>query len=107
VRTWRVPVCVAILILVLAPLTPAQVPDLVQLPPPPLPTGPAGVKAPPAPMKPSARKAGEAQVYGAVTDQSGAVLPVAIITAIDASGGNHTVVSNDQGQYSINLAPGV
>jgi hypothetical protein len=107
VKTWKVPMCVAILILVLAPLTPAQVPDLVQLPPPPLPTGPAGVKASPAPMKPSARKAGEAQVYGAVTDQSGAVLPVAMITAIDASGGNHTVVSNDQGQYSINLAPGI
>ena len=76
-KTWKLPVCVAILILVLTPLTPAQAPDLVQLPPPPLPTGPPGVKAPPVPLKPTARKAGEAQVYGAVTDQSVAVLPVA------------------------------
>ena len=106
-KIWKVPVCVTVLILVFAPLTPAQVPELVAVPPPPLPTAPAGVKPPPAVMKPSARKAGEAQVYGAVTDQSGAVLPVAVITAIDAAGGNHAVVSNDQGQYILSLAPGV
>jgi hypothetical protein len=107
VKTWKPPAYVAVLILVLASPAPAQVPDLVQLPPPPLPAAPAGVKPPSGILKPSAKKAGEAQVYGAVTDQSGAVLPIAVITAIDASGGSHAVVSNDQGQYSINLAPGV
>jgi|SRR5882672_2523855 len=107
---WKLLVCVAALILSLAPLTPAQVrPDLVELPPPALPTGPAGVKAPPAattPAKASAKKAGEAQLFGSVTDQSGAVLPGATITVADASGARRTAVSNDQGQYSINVLPG-
>ncbi len=103
-------VCIPAIILVLTTLSPAQVPigpDLVPLPPPPLPTGPPGVKGPPAPAKSSTRKAGEAQLYGAVTDQSGAVLPSATVTVTDASGALRNATSNDQGQYSINLAPGV
>ncbi len=110
--TWKLLVCVAVLILSLAPLTTAQAPirpDLVELPPPPLPVGPAGVKAPvapPAPAKPSAKKAGEAQLFGSVTDQSGAVLPGATVTVTTASGSHSTATANDQGQYSINLPPG-
>jgi len=108
---WKLLVCVAVLILSLAPLTTAQIrPDLVELPPPPLPVGPEGVKAPAPPAaaaKPSSKKAGEAQLFGSVTDQSGAVLPGATIVVTGASGARSTAVSNDQGQFSINLPPGV
>ena len=100
-------VCVPVMLLLLAGLSLAQIaPGLVELPPPPLPTGPAGAKAPPAPVKPSAQKSGESQIYGAVTDMSGAVLPAATITLVGASNASRTAVTNDQGQYSVNLPPG-
>ncbi|MBI3477730.1 MAG: carboxypeptidase regulatory-like domain-containing protein [Acidobacteria bacterium] len=102
-------VCVSIICFILLPAALAQMqvaPGLVQLPPPPLPSGPPGVAAPP-PVKPSARKAGEAQIYGAVTDPSGAVLPGAIVTIANASGARQTFITNDQGLYAVNLPPGV
>ena len=116
---WKLLVCVAVLIFSFAPLTLAQVPirpGLVELPPPPLPDGPAGTKAPvavapavgapPAPAKLGPKNAGEAQVYGSVTDETGAVLPGATITIRDASGAAHNATSNGQGQYYLNLQPG-
>ena len=113
---WKLLVCVAVLIFSFAPLTLAQVPirpDLVELPPPPpLPDGPAGTKAPvavgapPAPAKPGPKNPGEAQVYGSVTDETGAVLPGATVTIRDASGAAHNATSNGQGQYYLNLQPG-
>ncbi|HWZ81848.1 MAG TPA: carboxypeptidase regulatory-like domain-containing protein [Terriglobales bacterium] len=110
-------VCVAVLIITVTPLALAQIrPDLVEVPPPPPPIGPNGeqaqppqmpatAQAPPAQAKPSPKKAGEAQLFGSVTDQSGAVLTGATIT-VTGAGGSRTAVSNDQGQYSINLPPG-
>ncbi len=101
--------------LVLAPMSLAQepigpdlVPPTVQIPEP-----PAGAKRPSAqttqaaaPIKPSPHKEGEVQVYGAVTDQSSAVLPGATVTLTSASGTAQTTTSNAQGQYFINAAPG-
>src|ERR1700681_4718361 len=88
--------------LVLAPLALAQIPTgadpgrpTVQLPQP-----PAGAKAPTtpttqaaAPVNPSPHKADEVQVYGAVTDQSNAVLPGATRTLTNASGVTQTTTS--------------
>ena len=91
------------------PVGPDLVPPVIQLPEP-----PPGVKPPPnlssttqaAPLKPLPHKPGEAQLYGVVTDQSGAVLPGATISLSGESGPARTVVSNAQGQYFINMAPG-
>src|SRR6202163_4103667 len=101
--------------LVLAPLALAQIPIGPDLGPPTvrLPEPPAGAKPPSAPttqaaapVKPSPHKTGEVQVYGAVTDQSNAVLPGATVTLTNASGVTQTTTSNGQGQYFINAAPG-
>ncbi|MFZ1132734.1 MAG: carboxypeptidase regulatory-like domain-containing protein [Terriglobales bacterium] len=101
--------------LALAPLALAQVPIGPDLVPPTvqLPEPPPGVKPPAvqtteaaAPIKPSAHKESESQVYGAVTDQSNAVLQGATITLTGASGAAQTTTSNAQGQYFINAAPG-
>ncbi len=101
--------------LVLAPLALAQVPTGPDLVPPTVqvPEPPAGVKPPStpttqaaAPVKPSPHKESEVQVYGAVTDQSNAVLPDATITLTSVSGATQTTTTNAQGQYFINAAPG-
>jgi hypothetical protein len=91
-----------------APVGPDLVPPTAQVPEP-----PAGVKAPVVPttqaaaaVKPFPHREGEAQVYGAVTDQSNAVLQGATVTLIGAAGSPQTTVSNAQGQYFINTAPG-
>ena len=105
----------ASLFLVLAPLSWAQVPIGPDLVPPTaqIPEPPAGAKPPSAPttqaaapVKPSPHKADEVQVYGAVTDQSTAVLPGATVTLTNASGVTQSTTSNAQGQYFINAAPG-
>ena len=90
------------------PIGPDLVPPTVQIPEP-----PAGAKPPSAPttqaaapVKPSPHKVGEVQVYGAVTDQSTAVLPGATVTLTNASGVTQTTTSNAQGQYFINAVPG-
>ena len=101
--------------LVLAPLALAQVPVGPDLVPPTvqIPDPPPGAKAPSrpttqvaAPIQPSPHKEGEAQVYGAVTDQSSAVLQGAAVTLTSASGATRTASSNVQGQYFINAPPG-
>jgi hypothetical protein len=101
--------------LALAPLALAQVPIGPDLVPPTvqLPEPPAGVKPPSAPatqaaapVKPSPHKQTEVQVYGAVTDQSSAVLQGATVTLTSASGVTQTTSTNAQGQYFINAAPG-
>ncbi len=102
--------------LALAPLALAQVPAGPDLVPPTvyIPEPPAGAKPPAAtvtttqatPIKPSPHKESEAQVFGAVTDQSNAVLPDATITLTSSSGITQTTTSNAQGQYVLNLAPG-
>jgi hypothetical protein len=101
--------------LVLASLAPAQVPIGPDLVPPTaqIPDPPPGAQAPntpittvAAPLKPSAHQPDEAQVYGAVTDQSNAVLQGATITLTSASGTTQTATANAQGQYFINAAPG-
>ncbi len=91
-----------------APVGPDLVPPTAQIPEP-----PAGATAPvtqttqaAAAVKPSPHKESEAQVYGAVTDQSNAVLQGATVTLIGAAGSPQTTVSNAQGQYFINAAPG-
>lgn len=100
--------------LALAPLALAQVPIGPDLVPPTvqIPEPPAGVKRPStpttqaaAPVKPSPHKESEVQVYGAVTDQSNAVLPDATVTLMSASGVTQTTTTNAQGQYFINAAP--
>ena len=102
--------------LALVPLGLAQVPigpDLgtptVQLPEP-----PAGAKAPSAPtteaaapVKPSPHKETEVQVYGAVTDQSNAVLPGVTVVLTSPSGAPQTATTDLRGQYFINAAPGI
>jgi hypothetical protein len=101
--------------LVLAPLALAQVPIGPDLVPPTLqlPEPPAGVKPPntpttqaAAPVKPSPHKESEVQVYGAVTDQSNAVLQGATVTLTTASGVTQTTSTSAQGQYFINAVPG-
>lgn len=48
-----------------------------------------------------------AEITGTVTDQTGAVLPGAIVTVTSTAGLKQTFTSNDQGRYSAtNLAPG-
>jgi len=115
VKTLKCLLHFASFFLVLAPLSLAQVPIGPDLVPPTvqIPDPPAGAKAPSAqttqaaaPIKPSPHKAGEVQVYGAVTDQSNAVLPGATITLTNASGETQTTTSNAQGQFFINAAPG-
>jgi hypothetical protein len=105
--------------LVLAPMALAQVaigPDLV----PPtiwLPDPPAGATAPATvraaqtteaavSLKPAPHKETEVQVYGAVTDQSNAVVSNATVTLDGASGPPLTATTNAQGQYFINAVPG-
>jgi len=116
VKLWKLIRWFPVLILVLGllPLVSAQVPigpDLVP-PTPVIPPPPPGAKAPATPtttsaaaLAPSPKKAGEAQVYGAVTDQSGAVLPGATIT-MTGPGGTQSATSNERGQYFMNLTPG-
>ena len=105
--------------LALAPLALAQVPfgpDLgqptVQLPEP-----PPGAKAPSvptttqtteaaAPVKPSPHTEAEVQVYGAVTDQSNAVLPGVTVVLTSPSGAPQTATTDLRGQYFINATPG-
>ena len=90
------------------PVGPDLVPPVVQLPEP-----PPGVKPPSvptttqaAPVQPSPHRRGEAQAYGAVTDQSNAVLPGATITISNATGVSQTATADGKGQYFINVAPG-
>jgi carboxypeptidase family protein/TonB-dependent receptor-like protein len=55
----------------------------------------------------SAAEGQNAALRGAVTDQTGARVPGAIITLTDASGTQHTVASDPNGTYSLpRLAPG-
>ena len=112
-RFLKVLLCISAFVLVSSLLALAQVPigpDLVpltpQIPEPPPGMKPATVQTTQSALvKPSAHKPGEAQVYGVVTDPSGAVLAGATV-AISGAGGNQTSTSNGQGQYSINLPPG-
>ena len=87
-------------------------PDLIP-PTPVIPEPPAGLKpatlpttTQAAPVQPSPHKDTEAQIYGAVTDQSNAVLPGATVTLTSASGSPITVTANDKGQYFVNAPPG-
>ncbi|MGB9074183.1 MAG: carboxypeptidase regulatory-like domain-containing protein [Terriglobales bacterium] len=59
-----------------------------------------------APVQPSPHRRGEAQAYGAVTDQSNAVLPGATITISNATGVSQTATTDGKGQYFLNVAPG-
>ena len=56
---------------------------------------------------PSSAKAsaGRAEIAGAVTDPTGAVLPGATVKVSSAAGVSQTVISNDQGQYSVKGLP--
>ena len=101
--------------LVLAPLALAQVPTGPDLVPPTvqIPDPPAGAKAPgtqtteaAVSLKPVPHKETEVQVYGAVTDQSNAVVPNATVTLTGPSGAPQTTTTNAQGQYFVNAAPG-
>src|SRR5436305_2054387 len=94
-----------------------QLPDFSTVPAPPLPQAPPGANVPatptsstPAsasePAKPKDKQAGQAQVYGSVTDQSGAVLTGVNVSLTDAHGGQHSATSNERGQYAVNLPPG-
>jgi len=114
VKSPKALVCISFSVLIASSFALAQVPvgpdlvsPVVQLPEPPAgakpPSAPATTQA--APVKPSPHKPGEAQLYGAVTDQSDAVLPGATITISGASGGQ-TATSDGRGQYWINVAPG-
>ncbi len=47
----------------------------------------------------------QAAIAGAVTDQTGAVLPGATVTVAGAAGLTRTATTNDQGAYSINNLP--
>ena len=47
----------------------------------------------------------QASIAGAVTDQTGAVLPGATVTVAGAAGLTRTATTNDQGAYSINNVP--
>jgi hypothetical protein len=115
VTNLRVLVCISALVCITCSTSRAQVatgPDLV-LPTVQIPDAPPGAKPPSAattttaaPPKPTPHKPGEAQVYGVVTDQSGAVLPGATVTIFGGPGANQTSTSNAQGAYSINLPPG-
>ena len=91
-----------------APAGPDLVPPALQFPEPPpgaTPPSPA-VTTQAAPVQPSNHKPDESQVYGAVTDQSNAVLPGATITITNASGASQTATADGRGQYFINVAPG-
>ena len=109
----KVMVCALSVTLALSAKTLAQIPYGPDLVPPmaAIPDPPAGAKPPAiqttqaAPAKPSEHKPGEAQVYGIVTDASGAVLAGASIT-IAGGGTTQTATSNQQGQYFINLPSG-
>ena len=86
---------------------PNLVPAPVQLPePPPGAKPPAIPTTQAAPVQPKPRRAGEAQVRGVVTDASGAVLPGATVTVTNAAGAAQSMISNGQGQYVVNVAPG-
>ncbi len=91
-----------------APIGPDLVPATVQVPEPPTgarpPSTPATVAA--APLQRPPHKEGEAQVFGAVTDQSTAVLPDATVTLTSPSGATQTATTNAQGQYFLDAAPG-
>jgi len=53
-------------------------------------------------------QAGEATLSGTITDQSGAVIAGAIVSATDASGMTKNATSNDRGEYVFgDLQPGV
>ena len=105
--------CLALASPVLAqvPIGPDLVPPTVQIPDP-----PAGAQAPNAPaaattqvavaLKPGPHKATEVEVYGAVTDQSNAVVSDATVTLTSPSGPPFAVTTNPQGQYFINAPPG-
>ncbi len=87
---------------------PDLIPPATQLPQPPAgmqpPNPPTSTQA--APVEPFPHQPGEAQVYGAVTDPSFAVVPGATVTLINASGVTQSTTANDKGQFFINLAPG-
>src|SRR5208282_3901731 len=98
---------VAQLALAQVPVGPDLVPPTAQIPEPPAGAKPGSVTTTQAaPVKPSPHKEGEAQVFGAVTDQSNAVLQGATITLSGASGATQTTTSNAQGQYFLYAAPG-
>jgi hypothetical protein len=115
VKTLKLLVCVSALICIpglpcraQVPLGPDLVPPTIQIP-----EAPAGAKPTnaqtttvAAPVKPAPRQKGQSQVYGVVTDQSGAVLPGAKVTISGAAGGTQSGASNAQGAYFINLPPG-
>jgi hypothetical protein len=114
VKTLKVLVCAAAFILITSLVLQAQLPVGPDLVPPAayIPEPPAGAKAPTpqttaeaAPLKPAPHNPGESQVYGVVTDQSGAVLPGARVTISGASG-NQGNTTNARGAYFINLSPG-
>ncbi len=114
-KTLKCHLYLAFYILALAPLALAQVPFGPDLIPPTaqIPDPPAGATAPVAqqttqvatPLKPAPHNKNEVQVYGAVTDQSNAVLPNATVT-LSGSGTPLTATTNAQGQYFINASPG-
>ena len=114
-KTLKCHLYFAFYILALAPLMLAQVPFGPDLIPPTaqIPDPPPGATAPvaqqttqaAAPLKPAPHNKNEVQVYGAVTDQSNAVLPNATVT-LSGSGTPQTVTTNAQGQYFINATPG-
>jgi Carboxypeptidase regulatory-like domain/TonB-dependent Receptor Plug Domain len=98
--------CVTVLAQV--PIGPDLVPPTVQIPDP-----PAGANRPSTQtteaavsLKPGPHNDTEVQVYGAVTDQSNAVVPNATVTLTGPSGAPQTTTTNAQGQYFVNAAPG-
>ena len=102
--------CTLLVCLALMPLARAQAPfygpDLVP-PTPVIPPAPPGAQAPPPSVQlQMPKRPGEAQLFGVVTDPSGAVLAGASVTVTSPNGFHQTVTSDDQGRFTVNVPPG-